>query len=279
MELTQYIEGVNPIDLKNYLFCRKHNIIVRESKINDSINDYIYTIRDDTNSVIRMETVLNKSFEKITLTDILSVDSDDGVYFKYKNIVSNIFFRYFNIKLIEDILDAVKLSKQQIQLKYGGRDRKCKYLSGKVYNAEDYINRYKKSNDTIILSRSTGSVFSNDTLRASVDFSVLLINTLLDSDDPSNDFIELCKKYNVRYSTKSLRYVKTFMKNKTFYRNYRRHLNNIIKKGFISYKGENWKISRIYTYLPFLYFMWLTIKGGIPGRKWDKKLGVVKTDE
>ena len=264
MELTQYIEGVNPIDLKNYLFCRKHNIIVRESQINDSINDYIYTIRDDTNSVIRMETVLNKSFEKITLTDILSVDSDDGVYFKYKNIVSNIYFRYFNIKLIEDILDAVKLSKQQIQLKYGGRDRKCKYLSGKVYNAEDYINRYKKSNDT---------------LRASVDFAVLLIDTLLDSDDPCNDFIKLCKKYNVHYSTKSLRYVKTFMKNKTFYRNYRRHLNNIIKKGEISYKGEKWKISRIYTYLPFLYFMWLTIKGGIPGRKWDKKLGVVKTDE
>lgn len=45
------------------------------------------------------------------------------------------------------------------------------------------------------------------------------------------------------------------------------------------YKGEVWQISRIYKTLPFLYYIWLTIKGQIPGRKWDKKLGVVKTDE
>lgn len=69
------------------------------------------------------------------------------------------------------------------------------------------------------------------------------------------------------------------MKNTAFYKNYRRHFNNVIKKGEITYKGEIWKISKIYTKLPFLYYIWTTIKGEIPGRKWDKKLGVVKTDE
>lgn len=279
MELTQYIEGVNPIDLKNYLFCRKYNIIVRESEINESVNNYIYTIRGDASVVIRMEVILKKSFEKITLTDLLSLDDDKGVYFRYTNIVNNIFFRYFNIKLIEDILDAAKLSKREIQYKYGGRDRKCKYLSAKVYNVDDYISKYMQPKTTVVISRSTCSSYTDDTLRASVDFAILLINTLLDSSDPCKDFIDLCKKYNVRYSVKTLRYVKTFMKNKTFYRNYRCHLNNIVKKGFITYKGEKWKISHTYTNLPFLYFIWLTIKGKIPGRRWDKKLGVVKTNE
>lgn len=34
------------------------------------------------------------------------------------------------------------------------------------------------------------------------------------------------------------------MKNTAFYKNYRRHFNNVIKKGEITYKGEIWKISK-----------------------------------
>lgn len=37
-------------------------------------------------------------------------------------------------------------------------------------------------------------------------------------------------------------------------------------------------VSRIYTKLPFLDYIWLAIKGGIPGRKWDKKLGVIEDE-
>lgn len=276
-KLHQYIDGIDSINLKNYLFCQKNNIPVKESEINIIVNPYIDLIRGDARCLIRMESILNKSFESITLTDLLSLETNTGVFFKYKNIISNIFFRYFNIKLIEDIFDAAKLSKQQIQLKYGGTDSKCESISGKIYNSNEYVDKYAKNNDIIVLGRS--SKYRTLTLKHSVDFAVLLIDNLLDSNDPYKTFSNLCNTYNVKHSFKSLKSVKTFTKNKTFYRNYKRHLNSVVKNGYIKYKGEKWKISKIYTDLPFLYYIWLTVKGEIPGRKWDKKLGVVKTDE
>ena len=276
-KLQQYIDGIDGTVLKNYLFCQKNGIIVRESEITAAINTHIDSIRSDALVLIRMEKVIKKPYTEITLTDLLSLDTESGNYFKYKNIISNIFFRYFNIKIIEDIFTAITLPKTEISRIYGGIERKCEYLSSRQYDANDYIDKYSRGFDNILLNR--GGKLPDNVLQNSVDFAVMLIDELLDSEDPYKTFSELCNKHNVRYSPKSINYINAFAKNKTFYRNYRRYLNNIVKNGGISYKGETWKISRIYTKLPFLYYIWSTIKGEIPGRKWDKKLGVVKTDE
>lgn len=275
-KLQQYIDGIDGTALKNYLFCQRNGIIVRESELNDIINPYIDSMRSDALLLLRMERVINKPFTEITLTDLLTLNTEDRTYFKYKSVISNIFFRYFNIKIVEDIFIATTLSKTEIEKRFGGLEQKCDYLSKCVYNENDYKNKYSKV-DNILINRFGN--LSDDILQNSVDFAVLLINELLDSDDPYKAFSDLCNKYNVRYSTRSSNYVKAFMKNTAFYKNYRRHFNNVIKKGEITYKGEIWKISKIYIKLPFLYYIWATIKGEIPGRKWDKKLGVVKTDE
>lgn len=243
--------------------------------MNEVINPYIDSMRSDALFVLRMEKVIKKPYTEITLTDVLSLYTEDRSYFKYRSIISNIFFRYFNIKIIEDIFIATKLSKTEIMEKFGGIENKCDYLSKCTYNANEYVNKYTRV-DNILINRSGN--LSDEVLQNSVDFAVILINELLNSNDPYETFSDLCNKYNVRYSTRSANYITAFKKNTTFYRNYVRHFNNIIKKGEITYKGETWKISRIYTKLPFLYFIWATIKGEIPGRKWDKKLGVIKDE-
>lgn len=37
-KLQQYIDGIDGTALKNYLFCQRNGIIVRESELNDIIN-------------------------------------------------------------------------------------------------------------------------------------------------------------------------------------------------------------------------------------------------
>lgn len=276
MKLTQFIDGVDGMILKNYLFCQRYDINVRETELN-VINPFINTIRADTDQIFRMEEAIEKPFEEITLTDVLSLGK--GSYFKYKAIISNIYFRYFNIKLIEEIFDATTLSKSQIKLKYGGNRKKCEYLATQTYDADEYIKKYTATPEEISIYVGRVGRLPDYILKRSVDFAVLVIDSLLDNDDPYETYKNLCDKYDVKYSHNSNRSIKIFTKNITFYRNYRRYLNNIAKKGAIMYKGEVWQISRIYKTLPFLYYIWLTIKGQIPGRKWDKKLGVVKTDE
>lgn len=274
-KLQQFIDGIDSIILKNYLFCQRNGIIIRESEMNEVINPYLDNLRSDASLILRMGKVIKKPYEEITLTDILSLNTKEGNYFKYKAIINNIFFRYFNIKIIEDIFFATTLSKTEIMKVFGGLEKKCDYLSKNEY-VDDYIDKYTKFRNIMI---NKGGSNHPIVLQNSVDFAVLLINELLDSDDPYKTFSDLCNRYNVKYSCKSANYIKTFTKNKTFYRNYRRHFNNIIKKNETSYKGEIWMVSRIYTKLPFLEYIWEAIKGKIPGRKWDKKLGVVKTDE
>ena len=81
MKLTQFIDGVDSMILKNYLFCQRYDINVRETELN-VINPFINTIRADTDQIFRMEEAIEKPFEEITLTDILSLGK--GSYFKYK---------------------------------------------------------------------------------------------------------------------------------------------------------------------------------------------------
>lgn len=274
-KLQQYIDGIDSIVLKNYLFCQKNKIIVRENEMNEVLSPYLDNLRSDSSLILRMEKVIKKPYTEMTLTDLLSLNTSEGNYFKYKAIINNIFFRYFNIKIIEDIFIATTLSKTEIMNRFSGIDQKCDYLSKSDY-IDEYVTKYTAFRSIYI---NRGGTNNPTVLQNSVDFAVMLINELLDSDDPYKTFSDLCNRYNVKYTSKSANYIKTFTKNTTFYRNYRRHFNNILKKNETTYKGEKWMVSRIYTKLPFLDYIWLAIKGGIPGRKWDKKLGVVKTDE
>lgn len=77
-------------------------------------------MRSDALFLLRMERVINKPFTEITLTDLLTLNTEDRTYFKYKSVISNIFFRYFNIKIVEDIFIATTLSKTEIEKRFGG---------------------------------------------------------------------------------------------------------------------------------------------------------------
>lgn len=63
MKLTQFIDGVDSMILKNYLFCQRYDINVRETELN-VINPFINTIRADTDQIFRMEEAIEKPFEE-----------------------------------------------------------------------------------------------------------------------------------------------------------------------------------------------------------------------
>ena len=52
MKLTQFIDGVDGMVLKNYLFCQKNKIIVRENEMNEALRQYLDNLRSDASLIL-----------------------------------------------------------------------------------------------------------------------------------------------------------------------------------------------------------------------------------
>jgi len=60
MELTQYIDGYEPVLLKNALFCYRNKVEMINFPIPDDIR--IIDIKTDIRSLFKLEKMLNKPF-------------------------------------------------------------------------------------------------------------------------------------------------------------------------------------------------------------------------
>lgn len=140
MELTQYIEGYNPVLLKNALFCYRNKVEMINFPIPDDIR--IIDIKTDIRSLFKLEKMLNKPFDKITLKDILLCPC----IVKTTMVIKNIYFRYFNMDLVNEIYYWSNRSALEIMNKFKCTEVKANSLAKFNFDNSKYLNRYDPEN-------------------------------------------------------------------------------------------------------------------------------------
>ena len=177
MELTQYIEGYNPVLLKNALFCYRNKVEMINFPIPDDIR--IIDIKTDIRSLFKLEKMLNKPFDKITLKDILLCPC----IVKTTMVIKNIYFRYFNMDLVNEIYYWSNRSALEIMNKFKCTEVKANSLAKFNFDNSKYLNRYDPEKPTIYVSKNNVDTRPH----LSLDFSIGCIKILGTSDDPIKD--------------------------------------------------------------------------------------------
>lgn len=268
MKITQHIEGYDPVMLKNILFCFKHKVIMKSFPYDDT---KVSLLRNDARRILEWEEMFDKPFEDITLADTFKYSK-----IKYTSFCRNIFIRYFNIKLIEEIIKVSTYHVSDIISKYGCSLTKARSLTFFKYDDSKYTKRYANEESQIYIAINR----LDRNPKRSLDFNLKCIKAIGESDNPLDDIKDLYRDNGIGIGEHTINKIKTAIKSKRFYKSYITQVNRLIDDGKIKYKGN------LYTYNPacknimfFYYLLRLAVKNDIPGRKWDKKLGVVKTDE
>ena len=270
MELAQYLEGYDPVVLKNVLFCYKNNIPMYGYSSSDDV--ILYRIKNDARYVITIEETFHKNFKDITISDVLNAPIGTGIL----SFWNNIYFRYFNFKLIQDIYKYNKLKKSEIAGIFNCSDTRARALAKMKCDDETYIDRFLGNYTTIYTAKNT--IDPNPEL--SLDYCVDCIEAIGNAEDPIRDITLLSKGLNVKFGKSSIKKIKTLTKNKRFYKSYITQINKLLKGKLIKFKGVLYNADSAGKNIPYFYYLVrLAIKDDIPGRKWDTKLGVVKTDE
>lgn len=73
MKITQYIEGYDPVMLKNILFCFKRKIFMKSFPYDDT---KVSSLRSDARRVLAWEEMYDKPFEDITLADTFKYEKN-----------------------------------------------------------------------------------------------------------------------------------------------------------------------------------------------------------
>lgn len=268
MKITQYIEGYDPVMLKNILFCFKHEIFMKSFPYDDT---KVSSLRSDARRVLKWEEMYDKPFEDITLADTFKYEK-----IKYTSFCNNIYIRYFNIKLIEEIIEVSTYHVSDIIRKYGCSTTKARSLTFFKYDDSKYTKRYSNEESQIYIAMNR----LDKNPKRSLDFNLKCIKVIGESDNPLDDIKALYRENGLRIGDYTINKIKTAIKPKRFYKSYITQVNRMIDTGKIKYKGN------LYNYDPacrnimfFYYLLRLAVKNDIPGRRWDRKLGVVKTDE
>ena len=270
MKLTQYLEGYDPIVLKNVLFCYKHNVPMYGFSNVDNV--ILYRIKNDVRQVIAVEDVLQKDFKDITISDVLNAPVGTGVL----SFWNSIYFRYFNFKLIQDIYKYNKLTRSEIVSIFNCADMRARTLVKMKFDDETYIDRFLGNHATIYTSKN--NIDLNPEL--SLDYSVDCIKAIGYAEDPIKDNTLRSKGLNVKFGKSSIKKINELAKNRRFYKSYITQINKLLKGEPIKFKGVLYNASKAGKNIPYFYYLIrLAINDDIPGRRWDKKLGVVKTDE
>jgi len=270
MELTQYIEGYNPVLLKNALFCYRNKVEMINFPIPDDIR--IIDIKTDIRSLFKLEKMLNKPFDKITLKDILLCPC----IVKTTMVIKNIYFRYFNMDLVNEIYYWSNRSALEIMNKFKCTEVKANSLAKFNFDNSKYLNRYDPEKPTIYVSKNNVDTRPH----LSLDFSIGCIKILGTSDDPIKDLELFYAKNKVRFTAPTIKKIKKAIKRKRFYKDYIDKINSFMRTRKITYGKNKYSFTSagddfIYMYYPLR----LAYRDDIPGRKWDKKLGVVRTDD
>ena len=270
MELTQYLEGYDPVVLKNVLFCYKNNVPMYGYSSADDV--ILYRIKNDARYVITIEETLQKDFKDITISDVLNAPVGVGII----SFWNSIYFRYFNFKLIQDIYKYNKLKRSELRDIFNCSDTRARALVKMKCDDKKYINRFLGNHVTIYTSKN--SIDLNPEL--SLDYSVDCIKAIGCAKDPIKDITLLSKGLNVKFGQSSIRKINKLTKNRRFYKSYITQINKLLKGKPIKFNGILYNTTDAGKYIPYFYYpIRLAIKDDIPGRKWDTKLGVVKTDE
>lgn len=270
MKLIQYIDGYDPVILRNVLFCYKNNIPMYGYSGVDNV--ILYRIKNDVRQVITVEETLQKDFEDVTIYDVLNAPVGIGIL----SFWNSMYFRYFNFKLIQDIYKYNKLKRSEIVGIFKCSDARARTLVKMKCDDKTYIDRFLGNHATIYTSKN--NVDLNPEL--SLDYSVECIKALGNAEDPVRDITLLSKGLNVKFGKSSIRKIKELTRNRRFYKSYITQINKLLKEEPIKFKGILYNASKAGKNIPYFYYLIrLAINDDIPGRKWDKKLGVVKTDE
>ena len=135
--VLQYLDGYNEIDLKNYLFCAKHGLRINDKLYKSKNRQLVFT---DINNLLNLEKRIGKDFREITIRDLLHSDYKS----MYTSICDNIFFRYFNIDLVKDIVAHSGLSVNEIMSRYCIRYNKAQGLSLFEFDEYSYLAKYEE---------------------------------------------------------------------------------------------------------------------------------------
>lgn len=208
MKLTQYIEGYDPVMLKNALFCYRNKVKMCNFPIPEDVR--IIDVKTDIRSLFKLEALLNKPFDKITLKDILLCPC----VIKITMIIKNIYFRYFNMNLVNDIYYWSNKSALEIINKFKCTDTKAIGLASFNFDNSKYLNRYDPDKLSIYVSKNNVDMHPE----LSLDFSIGCIKILGTSDDPIKDLeffyakIKLGLHYLLLRKSRKLLGVKVFIK-------------------------------------------------------------------
>lgn len=135
--VLQHLDGYNEVDLKNYLFCIRHGLR-GSSRVYTLKNRYM--VGRDARNILTFEKRIGKPFDKITLRDLLHSDQRS----MYTAICDNIYFRYFNIDLIKDIVSNSELTISDISSRYCIQSNKAQGLSVFDFDEYSYIAKFEE---------------------------------------------------------------------------------------------------------------------------------------
>jgi len=269
MELTQYINGYDPVMLKNALFCYRNKVEMYNFPVPDDVR--IIDIKTDLRSLFRLEYLLNKPFDKITLKDILLC----SCIVKTTMIIKNIYFRYFNMDLVNEIYYWSNKSAVEIMNNFKCTETKANSLANFNFDNSKYLNRYDPDKFTIYISKNNVDTRPE----ISLDFNIECIKILGTSNDPIEDLKLFYAKNKVRFTAPTIKKIKKAIKRKKFYKNYINEINSFIYTGKITCGKNKYSFTTASDDFIYMYYpLRLAYRDDIPGRKWDKELGVVKTD-
>ena len=270
MELTQFIDGYTPALLRNTLFCYRNNVDMYDYPIPDNVR--IINIKTDARSILRIEEMLSKPFEKITLKDILLYPNT----IKTTRFIKNIYFRYFNMNLVNEIYYWANKSTKEIMENFGCTRTKAAGMTYFNFDESKYIKKYNPDKITIYTSKNSVDTHPE----RSLDFNIDCIKILNTSDDPLKDLEIFYAKNKVKFTRPTIRKIKKAIKRKRFYENYINEINSFIRTGKITYRNKKYSFTAAADEFVYMYYLLrLAYRNDIPGRKWDKKIGVVKVNE
>lgn len=270
MKLTQYINGYDPVMLKNALFCYRNKIKMFNFPVPDDVR--IIVIKTDIRSLFKLENLLNKPFDKITLKDIILCPC----IIKTTMVIKNIYFRYFNMNLVNEIYYWSNKSALEIMNKFKCTETKANSLADFNFDNLKYLNRYDPDKPTIYISKNNVDTRPH----LSLDFNIECIKILGSSNDPIKDLELFYAKNKVRVTAPTIKKIKKAIKRKSFYKDYINKINSFIRIRKITYGKNKYSFSTASDDFIYMYYpLRLAYRNDIPGRKWDNKLGVVKTDD
>lgn len=269
MKPTQYIDGYDPSLLRNILFCYRNKVDMYGFKAPNGIR--IIDLKTDVRWLLKLEGMLNKPFDKITLKDILLYPH----IVKTTSIVKNIYFRYFNMDLINEIFHWSKRSDEEIMSKFKCSKSKANGIADFDFDENKYLDRYDPNKFTIYVS--CNNIDTHPEL--SIDFSIECIKILNRSNNPFNDLKKFYEKNNVRFTTLVAIKIKKAIKRRCLYKDYINKINAFIRTGKLTYGKNKYSFTTTIDEFIYLYYpLRLALKDDIPGRKWDEKLGVIKDE-